>query len=140
MELLASAPAAPAATLLTLAQVERHTGLKKTKLYDLIVEGSFPRQVRIGSAARWVESEVSAWINARIADRDATPDPRSLLKASEIAPLLGVSVSTIEKDRKAASPRIPVVWVGPHARYDIAAVRAALAVAPRRGKSAVVAR
>jgi prophage regulatory protein len=64
-------------TLLTLAQVEGRSGLKKSKLYDLIAAGEFPRPVRIGAASRWVEAEVEDALARYVFARDATP-PRGL--------------------------------------------------------------
>lgn len=47
------------------------TGFKNSTLYKYIAEGSFPRPVTIGGRAKaWVESEVVAWMNDRIKERD----------------------------------------------------------------------
>ncbi|GJE43074.1 helix-turn-helix transcriptional regulator [Methylobacterium soli] len=60
--------------LLRLAAVESLVGLKRAHLYNLIAEGSFPKQVRLGdspnSPVAWPEHEVQAWIAQRIAQRD----------------------------------------------------------------------
>jgi prophage regulatory protein len=46
------------------------TGLQTTQIYDLIAVDKFPAPVPIGArAVAWVESEVDAWIEARIRDR-----------------------------------------------------------------------
>ena len=51
---------------LTLADVERATSLKKSKLYDLIRHGDFPPQHRITERRRaWLASDVDAWIRQR---------------------------------------------------------------------------
>jgi predicted DNA-binding transcriptional regulator AlpA len=34
--------------------------------------GKFPRPVKVGRASRFVAAEVDAWIQARVADRDAS--------------------------------------------------------------------
>ncbi|MEW6703737.1 MAG: AlpA family phage regulatory protein [Pseudomonadota bacterium] len=49
------------------------TGLSDSLLYRLIIQGKFPRPVPLGTgrAVAWVTSEVDAFINARIAERDA---------------------------------------------------------------------
>ena len=47
--------------------VEALTGLPRSGIYDRIRRGEFPAPVSLGgSAVAWVESEVSAWIQARI--------------------------------------------------------------------------
>lgn len=47
--------------------VEGRTGLSRTGLYDRIRRGEFPAPVSLGGAAvAWIESEVNAWIQARI--------------------------------------------------------------------------
>jgi prophage regulatory protein len=53
---------------LRLSQVKDLVGLSKPTLYTRIREGSFPRPVSLGGrAVAWIESEVIAWQNARIA-------------------------------------------------------------------------
>jgi len=53
--------------LLRRPAVEALTGLSRSGIYDRIREGKFPAPVSLGgSAVAWVESEVSAWIQARI--------------------------------------------------------------------------
>ena len=55
------------------AEVEQLTGLGTTSLYTL--EG-FPRPVNVTPrAVRWVESEVVAWMAARMAERDQGARP-----------------------------------------------------------------
>jgi len=118
--------------LLTLHEVEQRTGYRKTKLYELLDEpGAFPQPVRHGRNIRFVESEVDAWIAARIAERDATIGATKplLVTEKEVAAALRVSTSFLQKDRLAELPRVPFVRVGPHVRYDLAAVREAMGVA-----------
>lgn len=55
-------------TLNRLPQVLARTGLCKSKIYKLIAEGGFPAPVKLGRASAWIESEVDAWIHARIAE------------------------------------------------------------------------
>ena len=51
--------------------VEARTGLKKSALYGLVREHKFPAPVPItGKAKGWLRSEVSAWIQERVAARD----------------------------------------------------------------------
>lgn len=51
-------------------EVEGRVGLKRSKLYDLMARGEFPKPIKIDGAARWPESKVSAWIAARIAESE----------------------------------------------------------------------
>ncbi|EGQ6365068.1 AlpA family transcriptional regulator [Salmonella enterica] len=48
--------------LLTIKEVEKTTGIKKSNIYLHISQGVFPKQVKLGSrTSRWVRSEVEAW-------------------------------------------------------------------------------
>jgi predicted DNA-binding transcriptional regulator AlpA len=65
--------------LLCLATVSGLTSLSKTSIYCI---QDFPKPIKIQgvgasaqSGARWVESEVYAWINSRIQLRDNNPAP-----------------------------------------------------------------
>ena len=61
--------------LLRLPAVEAKTGLKHSAIYEGIKEGDFPRQVQLGpKAVAWLEAEIDAWIDRRIAKRDGTPE------------------------------------------------------------------
>ena len=43
-------------------------------IYRMEKAGRFPRRVQIGpNRVAWIESEVVAWLNERIAERDAEP-------------------------------------------------------------------
>lgn len=49
--------------LLARREVERRVGLVKSRIYELIAVGRFPRPLRIGpQSVRWRESEIAAWI------------------------------------------------------------------------------
>lgn len=37
------------------------SGLKPSAIYDRIAKGTFPKPVKIGSASRWVQSQVQEW-------------------------------------------------------------------------------
>lgn len=52
--------------LLTRAQVERATGFKKSKLYDMIAAGTFPAPLKDPETGtvRWRESVIAAWVDA----------------------------------------------------------------------------
>ncbi len=56
-----------AETLIPLEAVEQLIHVKRTKIYKMIAAGEFPRPVKIGSASRWPESKVEAWIAERVA-------------------------------------------------------------------------
>ncbi len=58
--------------LLRLPDVNARTGLSRSHLHTMERRGQFPRRVRLcARASAWVESEISAWIADRIAERDA---------------------------------------------------------------------
>lgn len=52
-------------------QVEERTGLSRSTIYNRIQEGTFPRPVSLGArAVGWLETEVDAWIVARLESRN----------------------------------------------------------------------
>lgn len=54
--------------ILRLPEVERRTGLKRDTIYRRAKLGEFPKPIRIGArASGWVESEVTDYIQKRIA-------------------------------------------------------------------------
>lgn len=53
--------------ILRLPAVKARTGLSRSSLYQRIRNGNFPRPVKLGPrASGWLESEVDAWIDARV--------------------------------------------------------------------------
>ena len=54
--------------------VQKRVGLKKSAIYAGIRDGSFPKPIKLGTgphcAVGWLESEITAWLKARIAERD----------------------------------------------------------------------
>lgn len=49
-------------------QVEARTGLRRSTIYAKVASGEFPAPIRLGArAVGWVESEISRWLEARIA-------------------------------------------------------------------------
>lgn len=53
--------------LLRLRDVLTIVGLSRAHVYNLIKQGLFPRPIALGSnCARWVQSEVQAWVDASI--------------------------------------------------------------------------
>lgn len=54
-------------------EVEARTGLGCSTIYDGIKAGTFPAPIQLGpKSVGWVESEINAWLAARIAARNAT--------------------------------------------------------------------
>ena len=52
--------------LLTRAEVELRTGLKRSEIYRLMATGDFPRPYRVGRrAVRWSARELEEWIASR---------------------------------------------------------------------------
>jgi len=48
----------------------------KTKIWRQVKSGQFPRPVKIGDRNAWVESEIDAYIEALIANRDGLDHSR----------------------------------------------------------------
>lgn len=58
--------------LLTMPEVETMVGFCKVTIYQMIREGRFPKQVRLGlNKVAWLRSEVLGWIGERAAAREA---------------------------------------------------------------------
>ncbi len=56
--------------ILRLREVERLTGLKRSRIYELEREGKFPVRVHISERATgWLEHEIQAYIALRVALR-----------------------------------------------------------------------
>lgn len=56
-----------ATTLIRLPEVIARTGLQRSSIYAAVQAGTFPAQIPLGErAVGWDESEISAWIEARI--------------------------------------------------------------------------
>lgn len=62
-------------SILRRPEVLKKVGLCKAQLQNLINAGEFPKPVKLGGpdarAVGWVDTEVQAWIDAKIAVRDA---------------------------------------------------------------------
>ena len=53
--------------ILRLPTVKAITGLSRSTIYLRMSEGSFPRQVNLGSrAVGWLSSEIQQWVDERI--------------------------------------------------------------------------
>jgi prophage regulatory protein len=60
--------------LIRLPEALAKTGLSRTRLYEAVAAGTFPKPAKLGPSARavaWSTDEVDAWIAARLADREA---------------------------------------------------------------------
>lgn len=56
--------------LIALPEVMMITGLKTTKIYEMVRQGVFPKKVRIGPrTVRWVRAEILTWVDEQIAAR-----------------------------------------------------------------------
>lgn len=53
------------------AEAWKRAGISRSHAYELIAAGEFPRPVKVGRASRFVAAEIDAWIEGRIAQRDA---------------------------------------------------------------------
>jgi prophage regulatory protein len=52
-------------------EVEVATGLPRSSLYELIAAGQFPKPIPLGArSVGWLETDVLAWQNGKIAERD----------------------------------------------------------------------
>ncbi len=55
-------------TIIRLHQAIQKTGLSRSSIYALISAGKFPKQIKLSARSMgFLESEVDAWIDARIA-------------------------------------------------------------------------
>ena len=58
--------------ILRMREVEHRCGLKKSSIYRMIAEGTFPRNLSLGGSARgWLECEIDDWIASRVELREA---------------------------------------------------------------------
>ena len=60
--------------LIRLPDVMARTSLKRSQLYEMMGRGAFPKPVKLSHGGRnncWPESEIDAWIESRIAEREA---------------------------------------------------------------------
>ncbi len=56
-------------TLIKLPTVKGRTTLSTSEIYRRIEAGTFPKQIKLGAkAVAWLEHEVDAWIDARVAE------------------------------------------------------------------------
>lgn len=53
--------------LVTMVFITQLTGLTDKWFYKLIKDGKFPKPIKLGRSSRWLQSEVEAWLQQRIA-------------------------------------------------------------------------
>ena len=57
--------------VLRMPKVEDKTGLKRSKIYELLADGRFPKSLQLSGRSRgWLEEEIDFWIAQRISERD----------------------------------------------------------------------
>jgi predicted DNA-binding transcriptional regulator AlpA len=54
--------------LVDMAFITTYTEMTDKWFYKLIIEGHFPKPIKLGRSSRWLKSEVEAWVQQRIAD------------------------------------------------------------------------
>jgi prophage regulatory protein len=55
--------------LIGFPEVMAKTGLRHTAIYERMRSGEFPASIKIGACARWLETDVDAWIDRQIVRR-----------------------------------------------------------------------
>ncbi len=56
--------------ILRLPALMDKVGLGRSSIYAMMAEGTFPTPIKLGErAVGWIEEEVDAWLEARIAER-----------------------------------------------------------------------
>ena len=63
-----SHPSFPPA-LLAFEPLSHYVSFGRSRLYQLIAAGEFPRPIKIGKSSRWVRAEIDTWLSAQIAAR-----------------------------------------------------------------------
>ena len=64
-------PSSTGQGLIKLDEVKRLVALSSSTIYKKISEGDFPKQMNLGSSARWYHQEVVDWVAERAAQRGA---------------------------------------------------------------------
>jgi len=84
---------------LRLRDVCERVGVGTSTIYKMMATGAFPRQVKLSlRTAAWIESEVEAFMIARIAARDQpelTPEDSPYLRMGEVMRLTGMTHAMI---------------------------------------------
>ena len=89
----------PGLRYLRLREVRERVGLGQSTLYKMMAAGVFPRQVKLSErTSAWIESEVDAFMNARIVERDQsaqTPELSPYLRMGEVMRMTGMTHAMI---------------------------------------------
>jgi prophage regulatory protein len=60
--------------IIRLCDLPQYCGLQRSQIEQLIAEGKFPRPVKLSPHRKgWLQAELIAWQQQRIAQRDAAP-------------------------------------------------------------------
>jgi prophage regulatory protein len=60
--------------IIRLDELPQYCGLRRTQIAELIAQGKFPRPVKLSARRKgWLEAELIAWQQERIARRDGAP-------------------------------------------------------------------
>lgn len=49
--------------------VSHYVGFGRSRIYQLINAGNFPKPIKVGNSSRWVRAEVDLWLSDQIAAR-----------------------------------------------------------------------
>lgn len=55
--------------ILRLQEVVEKLAVGRTKIYQWVKDGTFPKQIKMGKRSGWIESEIDAWIEERANER-----------------------------------------------------------------------
>lgn len=107
-----------------LREVCARVGIRPSAVYHLISLGRFPKQVKLSErTSAWIESEVEAFMDARITERDSklsdtVPAPSPYMRMGEVMKVTGLSSSSIydlvrkgEFPKWAPLPKIASGWI-----------------------------
>lgn len=61
--------APPTCNLITLPEVIKRVSLQRTSIYQMILSNTFPAPLKVGRASRWVDQEISLWIQGLVEQR-----------------------------------------------------------------------
>jgi prophage regulatory protein len=57
---------------LKLSEVQKRVPRSRSRIYEDMAKGEFPRPVKLGPrSVAWLESDIDAWLAARVAEREA---------------------------------------------------------------------
>jgi prophage regulatory protein len=89
----------PALRYLRLREVRERVSIGQSTIYRMMASGAFPRQVKLSErTSAWIESEIEAFMNARIAERDEpaqTPELSPYLRMGEVMRMTGMTHAMI---------------------------------------------